>query len=64
MLAYRNIKRNKESGMAGTDGQPISQIANMSEGEIIKYVQRRLDNYQPQTVRRVEIPKPNGKKDL
>lgn len=50
--------------MAGTDGQPISQIANMSEGEIIKYVQRRLDNYQPQTVRRVEIPKSNGKKDL
>lgn len=64
MLAYRNIKRNKGSGMAGTDGQPISQIANMSEGEIIKYVQRRLDNYQPQTVRRVEIPKSNGKKDL
>ncbi len=62
MLAYRNIKRNKGSGTAGTDGQPISQIANMSEGEIIKYVQRRLDNYQPQTVRRVEIPKPNGKK--
>ena len=32
MLAYRNIKRNKGSGTAGTDGQSITQIASMSEG--------------------------------
>lgn len=60
-LAYRNIKKNKGSTTSGVDGKNINDLKNITNKEIILYVKRRLENYTPQKVRRVEIPKPNGK---
>ena len=61
LLAYRTIKRNKGSKTSGTNGHTIKKIGNMEVEEYIQYLQDRLQNYQPMPVRRVEIPKPNGK---
>ncbi len=33
----------------------------MNEDEFVVYIQNKFDNYFPKSVRRVEIPKPNGK---
>ncbi len=33
----------------------------MSEGEYVKFIQSLMNNYHPKKVKRVEIPKPNGK---
>ncbi|MGM9531142.1 group II intron reverse transcriptase/maturase [Intestinibacter sp.] len=61
LLAYRNIKKNAGSTTPGFDEKDIKFLANKSSNELIKYVQDRLQNYQPQEVKRVEIPKDNGK---
>ena len=60
-LAYRNIKKNTGSKTAGTDGKTIKDIAKWQPERVVSYVRKRLNWYKPQTVRRVEIPKPNGK---
>ena len=60
-LAYRNLKKNAGSKTPGTDGKTIAELAKMSEAELIQVVQRKFDWYQPQAVRRKEIPKGNGK---
>ena len=60
-LAYRNIKKNTGSKTSGTNGHTIEDIARITNGDLIGYVKRRLQNYHPHKVRRVEIPKPNGK---
>lgn len=60
-LAYRNIKKNGGSNTAGTDGKTIADIEKMSADEYVVIVQRKLAFYKPKPVRRVEIPKPNGK---
>ncbi|AQQ55334.1 group II intron reverse transcriptase/maturase [Planococcus lenghuensis] len=61
-LAYRNIKKNKGSMTAGTDGQTITDIKNLSVEEVVSQVQSMFEWYKPQSVRRVFIPKPNGDK--
>lgn len=60
-LAYRNLKKNAGSKTPGTDGETIADLAKMSEAELIREVQQKFDWYQPQAVRRKEIPKGNGK---
>lgn len=60
-LAYRNIKKNSGSKTAGTDGKTIKDIAKWQPEKVVSYVRKRLSWYKPQMVRRVEIPKPNGK---
>jgi len=60
-LAYRNIKKNKGSKTAGTDKKTISDLSKWKESALIAHVQKKLDWYIPNTVRRVEIPKENGK---
>jgi len=62
LLAYRNIKKNTGSQTKGTDGKTIASLAKLEPKDLIMLVRRKLENYQPQKVRRVEIPKPNGKK--
>lgn len=61
LLAYRNIKKNKGSVTPGTDGLNIEYIEKMGLENYIRLIQGKLDNYFPKSVRRVEIPKPNGK---
>ncbi len=60
-LAYRNLKKNAGSRTPGTDGKNITYLAKMSENELICLVQQKFQWYQPQSVRRKEIPKGNGK---
>ena len=61
LLAYRNIKGNKGSVTPGTDGLNIDYIKNMGIKKYVRYIQDKFSNYNPKSVRRVEIPKPNGK---
>ena len=60
-LAYRNMRKNKGSKTAGTDKKTISDLNKWKEKSLIAHVQRKLDWYIPQKVRRMEIPKDNGK---
>ncbi|MEQ3170153.1 hypothetical protein AAA086_03615 [Dysosmobacter welbionis] len=59
MLAYRNIKKNNGSRTAGVDKKTIQNLSNLSAERLITTVRNKLKRYQPQAVRRVEIPKPN-----
>lgn len=61
MLAYRHIKTNKGSKTSGTDEENILDLAIKDSNEFIRIIQISIDNYKPKPVRRVEIPKPNGK---
>ena len=61
LLAYRNIKKNHGSVTAGTDGLNIKFITDMNIGNYIKYIQDKFENYSPKSIRRVEIPKGDGK---
>jgi len=62
LLAYRVIKSNKGSKTAGTDGKTIENLKIMTDCDLVNLVKTKLENYQPKKVRRVFIPKPNGKK--
>lgn len=60
-LAYRNLKKNAGSRTPGTDGKTIHDLARLNESELIRIAQQKFQWYQPQAVRRKEIPKGNGK---
>lgn len=57
LLAYRNIKSNTGSKTQGVDGQVISDLNKLSSDNLVNMVRKKLRNYIPQRVRRVEIPK-------
>lgn len=61
LLAYRNICKNGGSKTPGTDGKTIVHIQSLTIEEVIIKVRNKLNYYQPKKVRRVEIPKDNGK---
>ena len=61
-MAYRNLKTNKGSRTPGVDGMRFEDFEKISESRLVSIVQNKIDNYQPKAVRRVYIPKPNGKK--
>ena len=60
-LAYRNIKRNTGSRTAGVDHLTMKHIEKLSSEEVVSKVRHKLAWYKPKPVRRVEIPKSNGK---
>lgn len=62
LLAYRNLKKNKGSKTAGTDKKTIEDIENLDREEYIKLIRNKFSNYNPKTVRRVLIPKYDGRK--
>lgn len=59
-LAYRNIKRNQGALTTGTDDETISDVAERKDNEIVNRIRERLEDYKPNKIRRVEIPKPDG----
>ena len=60
--AYRRVKANK--GASGVDGVTIDDIESQGKAEYLAELQRELkeEQYKPKPVRRVYIPKANGKK--
>ena len=62
MLAYRNFKRNNGSYTPGSDNLTIRDIEKYSKEEVVRKVRNKLKWYCPKPVRRVEIPKADGKK--
>ena len=60
-LAYRNIKNNRGSQTVGTDNRTINELECMIKGNYLEYFKKKFENDEPKSVRRVEIPKPNGK---
>lgn len=60
--AWLNVKRNK--GSAGIDEQSIKDVIEYGEDILLKEIQEMLcqKRYKPNAVRRVYIPKPDGKK--
>lgn len=61
LLAYRTIKSNTGSKTAGIDRQTIQDFTIKNQDEFIKEIRLTMKDYKPQMVRRVDIPKPNGK---
>lgn len=62
LLAYRNIKKNKGSKTRGANATNIVDIGKMGNSEIVSYVRKRLVDFKPHSVRRVEIEKYDGRK--
>ena len=60
-LAYRNIKRNSGSRTCGVDKLSIKDLEKLSAEKLVEIIQRKFKYYKPKPVKRVEIPKPNGK---
>lgn len=60
-LAYRNIKRNTGSKTAGYDELTIEDIKHLPVLEVVSKIRQMFEYYNPQAVRRVYIPKANGK---
>lgn len=61
LLAYRSIKRNSGSMAPGKDKLTIKNIESLNQQTFIEIVRKRFNYYRPRMVKRVEIPKPNGK---
>lgn len=61
LLAYRNIKKNTGGKSPGVDNKTIDDLKELSNNDLISHVRNRLANYTPHKVRKVEIPKANGK---
>ena len=60
-LAYRNIKNNDGSKARGLSGNNMDFISNMKLYKYLKKIKEQLDNYKPSMIKRVGIPKSNGK---
>ena len=61
-MAWEQVKRNK--GSAGIDNETINDIKQKGEEIVLTEIQQMLENtrnYHPKRVKRVYIPKPNGK---
>ncbi|HAQ1518013.1 TPA: group II intron reverse transcriptase/maturase [Enterococcus faecium] len=61
LLAYRNVKGNSGSVSPGVDNKNIDDLKEIPNADFIKIVQTKFSEYKPQPVKRVEIPKTNGK---
>lgn len=62
LLAYRMIKANKGSNTKGSNQQTISDIQLKNKNQFISEIRECLNDFVPDKVKRVEIPKRNGQK--
>jgi len=61
ILALKQVKRNK--GAAGVDGMTVDELPEYLKHHWLEIKAQLLDgSYRPQPVRRIEIPKPDGRK--
>ena len=60
-LAYRNIKNNGGRKARGLSGKNMDFISKMKLYKYLKKIKEQLDNYKPSMIKRVGIPKSNGK---
>lgn len=60
-LAFRNIKKNSGSMTCGTDKLNIKNIEKWDDEKLVNTIRNKLEWYKPKPVKRVEIPKPDGK---
>lgn len=59
-LAWQRVARNK--GAAGVDGQSVERFAAQAERYLLElHTELKAGTYRPSPVKRVEIPKPDGK---
>lgn len=61
ILAFRSIKSNNGSKTAGIDKQTIEDIEKLSVDELVKIINSKINYYIPKAVKRVEIPKNDGR---
>lgn len=61
LLAVRSLRANKGSKTPGVDRHTMKDLLGLSKEELVEMVRRKLNHYTPGSVKRVEIPKPNGK---
>ena len=60
-LAYRNMRKNDGGKTPGVDGMNIKNLNRMEEKEFVRVILNKFKNYHPKRVKRVEIPKPDGR---
>lgn len=60
-LAYRNIKTNDGSKTNGLSGKNMTFIGNMILWKYLKEIKENITDYNPSMIKRVGIPKSNGK---
>ena len=61
LLAYRNIKSNDGSFTPGMDGKSIKYIKTLPKAKYLEIMRAKFNWYVPKAVKRVDIPKANGK---
>lgn len=61
LLAYRNIKSNNGSFTPGVDGKTIKYIEKIPKDKYLSIMRSKFGHYEPKQVKRINIPKPNGK---
>ena len=62
LAAYKNIKGNKGAHTPGVDKRTIKDINREITSNLLRMVRYKFNYYKPNRVKRVYIPKPNGKK--
>lgn len=55
------MKRNKGSKTSGVDGKTIDDLKKWNDEKLIGHIQKSIEWYIPNKIRRVDIPKGNGK---